>query len=57
VTTGGEVSSDEVNSMLSRCENLMSLVEAGHISVKGEKYLDMDVNRYFGGYFGSSFID
>ena len=43
--------------MLSRCENLMSLVEAGHISVKGEKYLDMDVNRYFGGYFGSSFID
>jgi len=56
VTTGGEVSSDEVNSMLSRCENLMSLVEAGHISVKEGKYLDMDVNRYCSEYFGSSRI-
>ena len=44
---GGEVSSDEVISMLSRYENLMSLVEAGYVSIKEEKYLDVHVNWYF----------
>jgi len=37
---GGEVSSDEVISMLSRYEKLMSLVEAGYVSIKEEKYFD-----------------
>jgi len=47
VTAGGEVSSDKVVSMLSRYENLTSLVEAGCVSIKEEKYLDVDVDRYF----------
>ena len=55
MTTGDEVLSGEVNSMLSHCENLMTLVEA-HISIKGGKYLDMDVNRYFAEYSRSSYI-
>jgi len=54
--TGGEVLSGEVNSMLSHCGNLMTLVKAGHITIKGGKYLDMDVNRYFAEYFRSSYI-
>jgi len=44
---GSEVSSDEVISMLSRYENLTSLVEAGYVSIKKEKYLDVHVNRFF----------
>jgi len=44
---GGEVSSDEVISMLSRYENLMSLVEAGYVSIKKEKYLDVHIDWYF----------
>ena len=44
-----EVSSDEVISMLSRCENFMSLVEAGYVSVK-EK-MELDDNRFFSDYF------
>jgi len=44
---GGEVSSDEVISMLSSYENLMSLVEAGYVSIKEEKYLDVHVNEFF----------
>jgi len=47
VKTGGEVFSDEVISMLSRYENLMSLVEAGYVSIKEEKYSDVHVNRFF----------
>jgi len=43
---GGEVSSDEVISMLSRYENLMNLVEAGYVSIKEETYLDVHVNRF-----------
>ena len=46
VKAGGEVTSDEVVSMLSRYENLMSLVEAGYVSIK-EKYLDVRFNRFF----------
>jgi len=33
--------------MLSRYENLMNLVEAGHVSIKEEKYSDVHVNRFF----------
>ena len=44
---GGEISSGEVISMLSRCGNLMSLVKAGYVSVKEEKCLDVHVDRYF----------
>ena len=44
---GGEVSSDEVISMLSRYENFMNLVEAGYVSIKEEKYSDVHVNRFF----------
>jgi len=47
VTAGGEVSSDKVVSMLSRYENLTSLVEAGYVSIKEEQYRDVDVDRYF----------
>ena len=47
VKAGGEVSSDEVTSMLSRYENLMNLVEAGYVSIEKEKYLDVHVDRYF----------
>ena len=43
---GGEAS-DEVISMLSSYKNLMSLVEAGYVSIKEEKYLDVHVNRFF----------
>ena len=47
VKAGSEVSSDEVISMLSHYEDLMSLVEAGYLSIMEEKYLDVHVNRYF----------
>ena len=47
VTARGEISSDKVISMLSHYENLTSLVEAGYVSIKEEKYLDVDVDRYF----------
>src|SRR6266571_5112513 len=47
VKAGSEVSSDEIISMLSHCENLMSLVEAGYISIKEEKYLELEVDRLF----------
>jgi len=47
VKVGGEVSSDEIISMLSRYEKLMSLVEAGYVSIKEEKYSDVHVNRFF----------
>jgi len=47
VTARGEISSDKVISMLSRYENFTSLVEAGYVSIKEEKYLDVDVDRYF----------
>ena len=47
VTAGGEVSSDKVVSMLSRYENLTSLVEAGYVSIKEQQYRDVDVDRYF----------
>jgi len=43
---GGEAS-DEIISMLSSYKNLMSLVEAGYVSIKEEKYLDVHVNRFF----------
>ena len=39
------VSSDEANSMLSRCKNLTGLVEAGYVSIKEE--MDSDDNRFF----------
>jgi len=44
---GGEVSSDEIISMLSRYEKLMSLVESGYVSIMEEKYSDVHVNRFF----------
>ena len=44
---GEEGSSDEVISMLSSYKNLMSLVEAGCVSIKEEKYLDVHVNGFF----------
>ena len=47
VKTGGEVFSDEVVSMLSRYEKLMSLVESGYVSIMEEKYSDVHVNRFF----------
>ena len=47
MTAGGEVSFDEVNSLLSRCETLMNLVEAGYVSIKQDEYLDVDPNRIF----------
>ena len=50
VKAGGDVSSGEVISMLSPYENLMSLVEAGCISIKEEKYLDEHVNTFFNEY-------
>ena len=50
VTAGGEVSFDEVNSLLSRCETLMNLVEAGYVSIKQGEYLDVDSNRIFSEY-------
>jgi len=40
--TAGEGSSDEVISMLSSYKNLMSLVEAGCVSIKEEKYVHVD---------------
>ena len=42
---GGEVSSDEVISMLSHYENLMNLVEAGRISINKDKNFDVHVNK------------
>jgi len=33
--------------MLSRYGNFMNLVEAGYVSIKEGKHLDVDVNRYF----------
>ena len=38
---------DEVISILSRYKKLMSLVEAGYVSIKKEKYVDVYVNEYF----------
>ena len=46
VRVGGGVSS-EIISMLSRYEKLMSLVEAGYVSIKDEEYSDVHVNRFF----------
>jgi len=43
---GGEAS-DEVISMLFSYKSLMSVVEAGYVSIKEEKYLDVHVNRFF----------
>ena len=45
VKVGGEDSSDEIISMLSRYENLMNLVEAGCVSIKVEKRRDVHINR------------
>jgi len=44
VKPGSEVSSDEVISILSRYKNLMSLVEAGFVSIKKEKYVDVSTS-------------
>ena len=50
VKAGDEVSPDEVTSMLSRYESLMGLVQAGFISIIGQKYRDEHVNRLFSEY-------
>ena len=51
VKAGGEVPSDQVISMLSRCENLTSLVESGHVSIKKEKFVDVHLKWFFGVYY------